>query len=81
MAFTLAAYNSGLTWVNKRKEKSTQPLFCFDKTCAINPGITPGNQKQNAEYPRRILLQHEARYIKDGWGAGGCKLSPTNLDG
>jgi soluble lytic murein transglycosylase-like protein len=79
MAFALAAYNGGLGWVNKRKEKSKQPLLCFDKTCAINPGITRSNQNENAEYPRRILLKYEASYIKDGWGPGSCQRSSPLL--
>ncbi|MDP5007472.1 MAG: transglycosylase SLT domain-containing protein, partial [Glaciimonas sp.] len=63
MAFALAAYNGGLGWVNKRKARSKQPLQCFGKTCDINPGILPSNQKENSDYPKRILLKHEPLYI------------------
>jgi len=72
MAFVLSAYNGGLGWVIKRKAKSAVPLQCLGKTCDINPGIAPANQKENAEYPRRILLRYEPTYVKAGWGAGSC---------
>ena len=73
MAFALSAYNGGLGWVNKRKARSKKPLVCFNATCDINPGIAPANQRENAEYPRRILLRHEPTYINAGWGAGSCQ--------
>lgn len=73
MAFALSAYNGGLGWVNKRKARSTDPLICLGKTCDINPGIAPANQRENTTYPRRILLRHEPMYVKAGWGKGSCK--------
>lgn len=73
MAFALSAYNGGLGWVNKRKARSKNPLICLDATCDINPGITPANQRENANYPRLILLRHEPLYINAGWGDGSCK--------
>ncbi|WP_228124547.1 transglycosylase SLT domain-containing protein [Glaciimonas soli] len=75
MAFALSAYNGGLGWVFKRKEKSKDPLVCFNETCDINPGITPGNQKENVDYPRRILLLHAPLYVRDGWGPESCKTT------
>lgn len=72
MAFALSAYNGGLGWVNKRKAKSSQPQRCLNATCEINPGITAANQRENADYPRRILLKHEPLYVNAGWGAGSC---------
>lgn len=72
MAFALAAYNGGLGWTNKRKQLSQQPLKCLNSTCDINPGITPANQKENQEYPRRILLKHEPLYVSQGFGSQLC---------
>lgn len=72
MAFALAAYNGGLGWVQRRKAVSPDPLRCLDATCEINPGITPANQRENAEYPRRILLRLEPVYYAHGWGRASC---------
>ena len=72
MAFAMSAYNGGLGWVNRRKAKSDTPSICFGATCDINPGITAANQRENAEYPRRILLMLEPIYVAAGWGRGVC---------
>lgn len=73
MAFAMSAYNGGLGWVLKRKAKSAEPLVCFGKTCNVNPGIHPANQKENQEYPVRILLRNEPVYAATGrWGKGAC---------
>ena len=70
MAFTLSAYNGGLGWVYKRQRLSAQPGVCLGLTCAINPGITPANQRENELYPRLILLRYEPLYA--AWGPGSC---------
>lgn len=70
MAFVLSAYNGGLGWVYKRQRASAQPGQCMGATCDINPGIHPANQRENAHYPRVILLQHELLYRQ--WGPGSC---------
>lgn len=72
MAFALSAYNGGLGYVYKRQRVSRDPLRCFNSTCDINPGIAPANQKENAHYPRRILLELEPLYHRAGWGVGSC---------
>ena len=72
LAFAMSAYNGGLGWVNKRKARSSQPLVCFGATCEINPGITAANQRENSNYPKLILKQHEAAYVRAGWGLGAC---------
>lgn len=79
MAFALAGYNGGQGWVNRRKRASTEPGYCFGKTCSINPGITPGNQKENQEYPLRILKKIEPRYVDALWGKGSCQPTPMPL--
>lgn len=73
-AFALAAYNGGLGWVNKRKAISPQPLVCLYATCDLNPGITPSNQRENQEYPRRILLRHAPKYVAAGFGPSPCEV-------
>jgi hypothetical protein len=70
MAFSLAAYNGGLGWVQKRQLLSLRPGVCLGQTCQINPGIAPSSQHENEHYPRVILLQHQALYRT--WGPGLC---------
>lgn len=70
MAFALSAYNGGEKRVRQRKALSSNPEVCLDKTCEINPGISPANQKENSHYPKRILLELEPRYR--AWGRGSC---------
>lgn len=76
-AFVLASYNGGLGWTMRRKARSPFPEICLGMTCDINPGITPANQKQNADYARRILMRLELDYLADpGWRPGVCWRSP-----
>lgn len=70
MAFTLASFNGGLGWTQKRQRMSTRPGVCLGHTCQINPGILPVNQRENEHYPRVILLQHQPLYRT--WGMGLC---------
>ena len=72
MAFVLSAYNGGEGWVRKRKARSESPEVCLFATCDINPGITPANQRENAGYPRRILITLEPLYVAAGFGPGAC---------
>jgi soluble lytic murein transglycosylase-like protein len=71
MAFALAAYNGGLGWVNKRRSRSPVPDCCLRATCRLNPGIAPGNQRENEEYPLRINRLTQL-YVDDGWGLPAC---------
>lgn len=72
MAFATSAYNGGKGRVLKRKSMSTNPGICFDLTCNINPGISESNQKENREYPIRILKTIEPQYKAALWGPGSC---------
>ena len=72
LAFSLAAYNGGQRWTEKRKGLSDTPGVCLGATCRINPGIKPSNQRENERYSERILLEREPKYIRAGWGAGAC---------
>jgi soluble lytic murein transglycosylase-like protein len=71
-AFALSAYNGGLGWVYRRKQTSVYPLVCLGATCEVNPGVSPASQRENAQYPRRILLSLEPLYVKAGFGIGVC---------
>lgn len=71
-AFTLASYNGGEGWTRKRQRMSPTPMVCLFATCEINPGITAANQRENAGYPRRILLTLEPLYVQAGFGPGAC---------
>jgi soluble lytic murein transglycosylase-like protein len=71
-AFALAAYNGGLGWVNRRKAISKNPNVCLYQTCEINPGITAANQRENAEYSKKILLKLTPLYYQAMWGPARC---------
>lgn len=71
VAFALAAYNGGLGYVYRRQKLSKRPNVCFDETCEINPGIAAANQRENAEYPKRIRRLEQA-YDTIRWGARAC---------
>lgn len=70
MAFALSAYNGGLGYVYRRQKLSPDPRRCFARTCDINPGIAPANQRENARYPVRILRELEPLYAD--WGSRSC---------
>ncbi|MCU7371600.1 transglycosylase SLT domain-containing protein [Paucibacter sp. O1-1] len=70
MAFVLAAYNGGLGWVYKRQRLSSTPGRCMGAACAINPGVSPASQRENAHYPEIILQRYEPLYAS--WGPGAC---------
>ena len=71
-AFALSAYNGGMRWVRARQALSPVPEICLFLTCEINPGIKPPNQRQNEEYPRKILFGLEQRYQIAGFGRPAC---------
>lgn len=70
LAFAMAAYNGGEKRVRQRKALSRAPEVCFRVTCPINPGISPANQRENEEYPVRILKTIDTRYR--AWGRDAC---------
>ncbi len=68
--FTLASYNGGLGWTYKRQGLSVSPGN-WAATGTINPGITPGNQRENQHYSERILMRHQAQFA--AWGRMVCR--------
>jgi len=73
-AFALSAYNGGMRWVQRRQSMSKLPQFCLFQTCDINPGITAANQKENSDYPKKIIFRLTPIYHAAGWGPGVCLL-------
>ncbi len=76
MAFALAAYNGGEGWVLRDRavsDASGKPRGVFFGAAQYaNAGRRADFKKENADYPERILLRIEPRYIKAGFGKGSC---------
>jgi soluble lytic murein transglycosylase-like protein len=67
--FTLSAYNGGLGYVYKRQGMAYRP-GSWALTGPINPGITAANQRENADYSKRILTHWQT--IFTDWGKTVC---------
>jgi soluble lytic murein transglycosylase-like protein len=67
--FTLSAYNGGLGYVYKRQAMAYRP-GSWALTGSINPGITAANQRENADYSKRILTRWQT--IFTDWGRTVC---------
>jgi len=65
-AAALSAYNGGLRWHNKRKARAERPGDFWNSVRTVNPGITPGNQRENEDYPVRILRHWQPQFAT--WG-------------
>lgn len=63
--FSLSAYNGGDGWRISRQAHSTAPGN-YAVTGKINPGISVANQRQNEDYPNRIVYVLQTTYIE--WG-------------
>jgi len=78
-AFTLAAYNGGLGWVQKdarlASAQGADKLAWFNSVERHNSGRSAANFRENRAYPRQILLKWEPLYIGAGWGLGVCSGS------
>ena len=61
IAMTLSSYNGGLGW-----------LWGVGQTGRVKAGRAGANFRENRDYPRRILLRGEPRYVAAGWGLGSC---------
>jgi soluble lytic murein transglycosylase-like protein len=71
MAFTLSAYNGGLGWVlrdkNKAKANGDNPFVYFGSVEKYNAGRAPAFFKENRGYPKRILYTLQPLYLS--WGS------------
>lgn len=65
-AFALAAYNGGPGWIirdrAKAKAQGLDHLVWFGSVETVNAGRAPQFFRENRDYPRRILLRHQALY-------------------
>ena len=62
----LSSYNGGLGWHNKRQLAANDPFDFWGSVRVVNPGITVGNQKENQEYPHRIVYKHQLQFVRVG---------------
>ncbi|MEO8133669.1 MAG: transglycosylase SLT domain-containing protein [Betaproteobacteria bacterium] len=63
--FTLSYYNGGAGWGLKRQALSATPGM-YSATSRINPGISAGNQRENEQYPMRIVYALQPKYAAHG---------------
>lgn len=62
----LSSYNGGLGWHNRRRASAADPTDFWGSVRMVNPGITAPNQRENQEYPHRILIERQPRYFALG---------------
>lgn len=67
--FALSGYNGGEGWVRKRQRLSEQPGSWLE-TAFINPGIASSSQRENEQYPQRIVHTHQPKFAH--WGRTVC---------
>lgn len=67
--FMLSSYNGGDGWRRKRQRMSIHPGN-YPVTSLYNPGIKPTFQRENEEYPKKIIYKHQPLYLS--WGQGVC---------
>ena len=62
----LSSYNGGLGWLQKRERLAADPTDFWGSVRFVNPGISAGNQRENQEYPQRIIYKHQAQFVRLG---------------
>ena len=62
----LSSYNGGLGWHAKRQGRAADPADFWGSVRWVNPGITAGNQRENQEYPERIIYRLQPQFIAVG---------------
>lgn len=73
MGASLSAYNGGIGWHNKRQRIAVDrgdPTNFWNSVRTFNPGVTAANQRENEEYPVRIVDQRQGQYRT--WGRVVC---------
>ena len=74
--FTLSAYNGGLGWVNRDRQRAKREYqdsaHYWGVVENINGGRTSLNFKENRDYPIRIIYRWQPVYIAENWGSGVC---------
>ena len=66
----LSSYNGGLGWHNRRRALALDPDDFWWSVRLVNPGITAANQRENEEYPMRVVYERQPKYST--WGRGVC---------
>ena len=62
----LSSYNGGLRWHDRRREIAKRPNDFWNSVRVVNPGITAGNQRENEDYPVRVLRYWQPQFAS--WG-------------
>lgn len=74
--FTLSAYNGGLGWVNRDRQRAKREYqdatHYWGVVENINGGRKNVNFKENRDYPIRIIYRWQPVYIAENWGLGVC---------
>jgi len=75
-AMTLAGYNGGPTWIKRDRILTRENGFDPDRWWGHTENFSNRAgwaMKENRDYPRKILYQHEPLYRANGWrGAPVC---------
>lgn len=75
-AYVLSAYNGGLGWVNRDRNRAKtlglDPDVYWGVVETVNAGRSSANFKENRGYPQRIIYRWQPDYINNGWGLGVC---------
>lgn len=72
MAAALKGYNAGPGFVLRAQARSRQPGIWFGVTEHINAGQSAKNFEYSRLYPRKIIYQHQPRFVAAGFGKGVC---------
>lgn len=62
----LSAYNGGLGRVQQREKLAIDRLDFWNSVRFVNPGIEAGNQRENEEYPYRIVYRLQPQFFGVG---------------
>lgn len=68
----LASYNGGLGWQIKRQRLAHNPSDFWNDARLVNPGVSVASQRENEQYPYRIVYVHQPRFA----ALGGRKVCP-----
>jgi soluble lytic murein transglycosylase-like protein len=75
-AFTLSAYNGGLTWLKRDQQLTSasgaDPLVWFGSTEQFNNGRSLASYRENRHYAKQIVQRWQHLYASAGWGIGVC---------
>ncbi|MEO8754843.1 MAG: transglycosylase SLT domain-containing protein [Casimicrobiaceae bacterium] len=70
----LSAYNGGLSRVNRRQTLADDPFDFWQSVRMVNPGVTEASQRENSDYPQRIVYMRQPHYVT--WGRTVCLTPP-----